>query len=541
MGLGSKTLTPSFWKRSLYFFLLAMFTLTISRLVFYINCSHYFKAETLSILHALVYGLRFDMVSIAYLLGPFFLFSPFLNSVKGKRLAKIYFVGMLAAMNFLNCVDAEFFKFTARRSTDDLFAFAFMSNDIFNIAPVLLLDFWYLLLALTLITVVTSVRYSRILTSIEEPQTVAKISLVLLIGVLIIGARGGIQQTPLGIIDASDVLNQTLNAVVLNTPFTMIKTIGKPELRRFNHMDQAKNPHDPITELGRGEHFGILKKNNVVVLIVESLSKEYMGGLNGLNQGFTPFVDSLCTKSFVFTNGFANGHRSIEGIPAVVASIPTLMYEPYITSRYASNRINSLATTLNDEGYYSSFLHGGNNGSMGFVSFAAQAGFQEYYGRNEYPEQDHYDGHWGISDHYFLQQTVKEFDSYSKPFVGAIFTLSSHHPYTIPKSHVNQFPKGNLPIHESIGYADESLRLFFTEASKTDWYQNTLFVITADHTSLSYHPYYQTKTGSLSIPIIYFHPNDTLLTGSNNRITQQADIMPSILDLIGYEKPFFSL
>jgi phosphoglycerol transferase MdoB-like AlkP superfamily enzyme len=250
----------------------------------------------------------------------------------------------------------------------------------------------------------------------------------------------------------------------------------------------------------------------------------------------------LIGKSLVFENGFANGHRSIEGIPAVVASIPTLMYEPYTTSRYAGNTVTSLANVLGPEGYQTSFMHGGNTNSMNFESFARQAGYATFYNRNSYPFPDRdYDGYWGIFDHLFLQQCVKEFSETQQPFFSSIFTLSSHYPYALPKEYKNTFPKGSLPIHENVGYADEALRQFFASASKTDWYNSTLFVITADHTSLSEHPQFQTKVGSLRIPIILFHPNDSTLIGRQPQIVQQIDIQPTILDLLGYDKPFFSL
>jgi phosphoglycerol transferase MdoB-like AlkP superfamily enzyme len=178
---------------------------------------------------------------------------------------------------------------------------------------------------------------------------------------------------------------------------------------------------------------------------------------------------------------------------------------------------------------------------MNFESFAGQAGIETFYDRDDYPyPNEHYDGTWGISDHYMLNHSVELLSEYQKPFLTGIFTLSSHHPYTIPETYQNRFPKGTLPIHESLGYADESVKQFFENASKTDWYENTLFVITADHTSLSEHSRFQSKLGSLSIPVILFHPNDTLLLGRKSEVTQQIDIMPTILDLLGYGKPFFA-
>jgi phosphoglycerol transferase MdoB-like AlkP superfamily enzyme len=536
-------MTRFFWRRFIGTWLIALLSLQLSRLVFYINLQGYFNATYEGLVDAFMFGFWFDAVSIAYLLGLFFLALPFLRKGWPETVAKWFFLVMLGAMNLLNCIDAEFYKFTSRRSTDDLFEFAFISDDIFNIAPNLLSHFWYLLAAFLAIMFLCLWLMNRLLSTVSKGNSHWKnaVSLFIVVASLIIGARGGFGRIPLTIIDAGKTDHPHLNAITLSTPFTILKTLGKPELKIYDFSTAEMVDLDPIIHPRSTPYHGRLRGNNVVVVIVESLSTEYVGALNGLDHGFTPFIDSLCSVSMVFENGFANGHRSIEGIPAVVASIPTLMYEPYTTSRYAGNRINSLANLLGDEGYYSTFMHGGNKNSMNFESFAGQAGYDLFYDRDDYPFPDeHYDGFWGISDHYFLNHCIDKYTEFKKPFFSSIFTLSSHHPYSLPKEYRDKFPKGTLPIHESLGYTDDALRQFFAKAAKTDWYSNTLFVITADHTSLSEHHEYQTKLGSLKIPIIFFHPTDSMIAGRHSQIVQQADIMPTILGLLGYEKPFFS-
>lgn len=536
-------MTRIFWKRFIGAWLIALFSLQLTRLVFYLNLRSYFDGSVGDLLNTILIGFEFDAVTVAYLLGPFFVALPFLQPGWSSKLAKWFFLGMLGAMNFLNCSDAEFFKFTARRSTDDIFEFAFLSNDIFNIAPNLVSQFWYLLLAFLVIMLI-AFRFMGLILSSDFTKTKLWLKALAIIPtaiVLVVAARGGFHPIPLSIIDAGKISNPKLSAVALSTPFTIIKTIGKPELKRYEFPADETVEVNPIRKQNKTQFSGKLKQHNVVIIIVESLSTEYVESLNGLGKGYTPFIDSLCNKALVFENAFANGHRSIEGIAAISASIPTLMYEPYTTSRYAGNKINSLANLLKEKGYYASFMHGGNKNSMNFESFASQAGYDQFYDRDDYPFSDeHYDGVWGIPDHYMFNQCIQEFNEFKKPFFSTIFTLSSHNPYTIPKEYQNKFPKGSLPIHESIGYADESLRQFFHNASQTEWYQNTLFVITADHTSLSEHPKFQSKLGSLRIPVIFFHPSDTLIFGRKSQAVQQVDIMPTVLDLLGHDKPFFS-
>lgn len=532
-----------FWKRFIGSWLIALCSLTLTRLVFYFNLHSYFEAPFAQVLHALWFGLQFDTVTIAYLLGLYFIALPFVQKGWSLQVAATFFIIMLGAMNLLNCIDAEFFKFTARRSTDDLFEFAFISNDIFNIGPNLFMQFWYLLVAFVLIMLMALWLFLKLFKTEEQSQSLWKkgLSLVPIALVLILAARGGLRPIPLTIIDAGMTNTPKLNAVVLSTPFTILKTLGKPALQPYVFEADETVEITPISYPNNHAYSGQMKSKNVVLIIMESFGNEYIHALNGLDTGYTPFLDSLCKVGMVFENSFANGHRSIEGIPAVTAGIPTLMYEAYTTSRYAGNSFSSLANTLGKQGYYTSFMHGGNTNSMNFESFAGQAGYHTFNNRHDYPfPNQHYDGYWGISDHYFLAYCANEFSTYKQPFFSTIFTLSSHHPYSIPTAYQNRFPKGTLPIHESIGYADESLRQFFKQAAQTEWYENTLFVITSDHTSLSEHAIYQTKLGSLRIPIVFFAPSDTTMTGVKKQVMQQIDIMPTILDLVGHKEPFFS-
>jgi phosphoglycerol transferase MdoB-like AlkP superfamily enzyme len=149
------------------------------------------------------------------------------------------------------------------------------------------------------------------------------------------------------------------------------------------------------------------------------------------------------------------------------------------------------------------------------------------------------DGSWGIYDGPFLQRFADQLNHAKQPFFSTLFTISSHHPYSIPPEFTNRFSKGTLPIHESIGYTDYSLREFFRTVSQFSWFDSTLFIITADHTALSEQPFYQSKVGMYAVPVIFYqHHSD--LKGISLLTTQQADIFPSILNYLHFDQPFFS-
>ncbi len=456
-------------------------------------------------------------------------------------LLKTLFIIVNTVCLFANSVDFVYFRFIAKRTSADLFRFLALGDDTQNLIPQILLDFWYVLLIFFLLVTVMIALYNRIKIKASALPVKSFIThfvswlLVLIIsaaGIIVI--RGGIQFKPIGILNATKYSTVQNAPLILNTPFTIIKTLGKEELTDEKYMDEAaaEKYFSLYHHYKKNQSF---RKLNVVVIILESFSKEYIGGLNNF-PGYTPFLDSLMNESYVFTNAYANSKKSIEGIPAVIASIPALMNEPYITSAYNSNTINSIASLLKKKGYVTGFFHGGNNGTMGFDSFTKAAGFDFYKGRNEYGPED-YDGSWGVYDEKFYKYFVAEMNKIKQPFMTCFFSISSHHPYSIPSEYQGKFKKGTLPIHESIMYADYSLKSFFEEASGQTWFDSTLFVITADHTGPAEYPAYQTKKGIYEIPILFYQPHSSL-KGRSAIVVQQSDILPTVFDLLNYDEPF---
>ncbi len=284
-----------------------------------------------------------------------------------------------------------------------------------------------------------------------------------------------------------------------------------------------------------------MNKKNVVIIILESYSREFFGSLNkdikgGQYKGFTPFLDSLIGESLVFPKSFANGRKSIDAMPSIIASIPSLVY-PYVISENSTNKINSLATILKKEGYTTSFFHGAPNGSMGFSAFAKTAGVEKYYGKNEFGNDAFFDGMWGIWDEEFFQFYAQELNQMKEPFYSSIFSVSSHHPFVVPERYEGKFPEGDLPVCKVIGYTDFALRRYFDTVKTMPWYKNTIFVITADHSTLPLFEDYSTTANSFAIPLIFFTP-DSSMRGVNYKTASQIDIMPTLLDKMHYKGTF---
>ncbi len=443
-----------------------------------------------------------------------------------------------------NCVDIGYFRFTKKRSTADLFEQIGGQTDLSKLLPQYLKDFWWVLLLYILLVIALVQLYKRLKPIIVQRYVFTNLKegvLIFLIfsffsGCIVLGIRGGLQRIPIDIVNAGAVTVPEEVPLVLNTPFTLIKSVSQKALPEYTFYDKLfLEEHQNIIHLYKNSTF---QKQNVVVLILESFSKEYTK--LGSTKSLTPFLDSLMDQSLVFTNAYSNGSKSIEGIPAILSGLPSLMENPFINSIYANNVQTSFASVLGKEGYSTAFFHGGINGTMNFDDWAPSAGYRNYFGKNEYGNNDDFDGFWGIWDEPFLQYCVKKMGELKTPFHSAIFTLSSHHPYFVPAQYKNKFQKGPLENSESVRYADHALKQFFNTAKKQAWYNNTLFILSADHASISENPFFSNVVGNQSIPILFFK-GDNSLQGKNNTVISQMDILPSALNLLGYNKPFFAL
>jgi len=501
-------------------------------------------------------GLRFDLSALFIVNTPYILLQllpfPFRsNRYYAFMCDAVFFLANLSALA-ANLADVVYYRFTLKRTTADIFSYLGVNrSEVTALIPSFLGDFWYifLLFLLLLIILVMLMRKTRVksISAGGKPLTrflAGLAGLAVAAFIAVVAIRGGFQHKPVSLIDAGRHTEARYTPLVLNTPFTIAKTYNKGGLSLVAYFDNEKELekiYTPLYTPGHGEKD--FRSLNVVVIILESFSAEFVGSLSrefigGDYQGYTPFLDSLTCRSLTFT-GYANGKKSIEAVPAILSGLPSLMDDAYILSPYAGNRIASMAGLLAAKGYETAFFHGGTNGTMGFEAYAKLAGYQRYFGRTEYDNEQDFDGKWGIFDEEFLQYTSGELNRLKEPFHAVIFTLSSHHPYTIPEKYEGRFAGGPLKIQASVSYADYALKKFFHSCAAMPWFANTLFVLTADHTAESYYPYYQTGAGELSIPIIYYMQGDSL-HGFRREVTQQSDILPSVMDFLHYGEAFVS-
>ena len=230
-------------------------------------------------------------------------------------------------------------------------------------------------------------------------------------------------------------------------------------------------------------------------------------------------------------------------MPAAFAGIPRYV-NPYCYYFYSNNTLQGLPQMLNDEGYTTAFYHGAPNTTLGFKGFANSIGFEAYYGMDEYGHDEDFDGTWAIYDEPYLQyfaECCDELASSGSPFLATVFTASSHEPFPIPEQYKSRFTRGDIPMHRSVSYTDFALQRYFDSVKDAPWFDNTLFVFTADHCGVSYREDYNNEMGRMLIPIFFYTPGGQLpVCCDSTRLIQQTDITPTVLGLLNYSKPYFS-
>lgn len=492
------------------------------------------------------HGLRFDLYAVLWLSFPLiliWLFTPSSILKKSKFLTTtrwLFFLLHSFAIGF-NVADWEFFKFSGKRMTFDVF---FIADEI-GATGLEMMKYYFLESSIGIVLfVILFLNLKSIFKRehIDRPDVPTSYFLSLALGALTIiccflGMRGGVQLKPIRPVDAYQGVAPQIAVLSLNTTFTIIRSKNSGKLKKFKFFSTTDEINEVLKQKQyKPSHWGDFKGFNVVVILLESFSIEFTGLNDPDLPSYTPFLKSLVksSKVRVFKRHFANGRRSIDAVPSILSSIPSLMSQSFVTSNFQTNRLVSWGEELQKTGYKTAFFHGAKNGSMYFDSFSAQAGFQNYFGLSEYPDPKDSDGTWGIFDEPFFNFAQEQLSKIGEPFGAVLFSLSSHHPYSIPIKYFNRFPKGTADIHESIGYTDYALKMFFDRAKIQPWFEKTVFIITADHTSKVENQKYKSLQGGHHVPLLIYSPSSISLPAvAKGKITQHIDIPKTIFNLLG--------
>lgn len=546
----------------------------LTRIVFFCENAPLFTHSTHAYWLMFAGGLKYDIAAIMYGNALWLLMVLFPLRWKERpgwwRAQRVVFTVCNSLLLLANLCDTVFFAYRQSRTTASIFREFGGESNLVGIIGTEIVSHWYLVLLFAAMVFClwkfyvrpVSMRSSQrafLAASGRRYYTVMALSLGLAVFCFISGVRGSLPsrfQRPMSVNFAQRYAVAPADAaVVLNTPFTIIRTIGHyaPIMPAFyTSDDQLLAVYSPLHPASAAP--GPLAGKNIVVILLESFSREFSGLLNpqidgGNYKGYTPCLDSIIARSFRFESTFSNAGFSIDAMPAVFASTPR-MDGSFVVSLYGQNNIEGLPEILNEKGYETAFFHGADNESLGLQGFARHCGFQRYYGLTEYCADpstggmDDFDGSWGIWDEEFQQYFCRTLSTFRQPFLAGVFTLSSHHPFVVPERYKDRFPhEPGLEVYPTIRYADMALGRFFDEAAKQPWFRNTLFVLSADHAFLhpTEHAEYNTPVGQARIPVILYDPSGEIVPpGVKSGMMSQIDVMPTLLALIGHDKPFFA-
>ena len=506
-------------------------------------------------------ALKFDTASVVYADGVFILLS--LLPLRERRWYRAVLFWYYVAVNAVlvvatNLADTVYFRYTQKRFTADEIFFADNDNSL-QLVGKFMAENWYLVLLWIALTALLAWGYRR---RVREESIFSRgwayyigntVIFAAAAGLSVAGMRGGMTRMtrPITLSNATLYTADSGKAnLILSNPFCILRTIGSAGSVKYKkHFTPEELPrrftpvHQPADSAAVN-----LAGRNVVVFIMESMSAEHSAYLcpevyaDREVKGFTPFLDSLMQNGLVFKRMYANGTRSIQAMPSVLGSLPSFR-TPFVLMPQSLGESRQLPAMLADKGYATLFFCGSEHGSMGFGAYARSAGVERLVSREDY-EARHgtgdFDGYWGIWDEPFLQFMGEELAATPEPFFATLFTLSSHHPFVVPEQYAATLPDGYTRIHKGVAYDDQAFRRFFHRFGGEEWFRRTIFVFVADHVSSEkFAEKTRSYPGNMHI-VGFIHTPDGALQGEVREVTQQLDIMPTVLGLTGNTEPYFA-
>lgn len=354
---------------------------------------------------------------------------------------------------------------------------------------------------------------------------------------LFIGIRGGFMAIPINQSQSFYSKYNILNLSAVNSGYSMmmstLESFKVDDENPFQVMDsdKAKEIVNGLYKIENDTTIHILKSNrpNIVLIIIESWSADVIEAITG-EKGITPRFNELVNDGILFTRTYATGNRSEQAMVSIFGGFPAT---PIVSLSHNLDKIvklPSLIKILNNEGYFTSFHFGGQ---------LIYGGIRSYLRVNEFDmivEQKDFDtdlpqGKLGYHDEYAFERMLTDLNDIQGPFFSTIFTQSSHSPYDQPKSETVQFNELENDYLNSVFYTDRCLGDFMDDAKKQDWYDNTLFIMVADHSHSTHKAWSVLSKEYRRIPLLFYgNVIKSEFKGTQiGRITSQNDLSKTIL------------
>ena len=533
-------------------FLIFVLVFQIFRIAIYYSYRDLFNnLDFLKLTESLYLGFRFDLSSTSILL-----FIPIVLFIFSLRITgPLYFRRFVASVIYLELVamtiflasDYMYFSFVKRHITNELL---FLLND----SEYLMTEVSVKLLPIIFLIVLTIVFYPLFLkVTCPKKQEVQRsiLSFVLILLVLIVIGRGGFQRKPIAVIDAYQYGSASQGHLILNGIFTashfsisskfIERTAGEEKLYLDTlNLPVSTNPDYPLERTN--VQSGMSPKKNLVMIMIESLSFKYIDYLSGQNYGVTPNIDRIASNGLVFENFFANGQRSVDGAQSILTGIPPLPGMPDITA--LSVNYSSLGQLASDNHYRTIFLTTTLRESFSMDLIAGAAGFDDYHGLEDYPLLLNYidaaDRPLGW-DYEAFMYLLKQLEGEKSNYVAFVNASSDHTPFARMQEPFNKYEHGTDTeggYLNMLHYTDWALGEFINEYKKRKDFEETIFIITADHAL----PHFQgvEPYGKFRIPLIIYSPKN-ISPGRSQMFASQIDLFPTIIKLLDLEGKYSAI
>lgn len=369
----------------------------------------------------------------------------------------------------------------------------------------------------------------------------ALITFVVIASLLFVGMRGGFGPIPVSPSAAYFSNKNFLNHAAVNTGFNL--AISVIESNKFNYVNPF-NYHSPdeAIDLTRGLNdypkdstVRMLdnKRPNIVVLLMESWSADLIESLGG-EPGITPEFNKLEKEGVLFTDFYASGGRSQQAIASLIGGFPATPYSTITENPDKYAKLPSIVEIFDAEGYHTSFYFGGKLTYGNIRAYLYQNQFDRIIEQDDF-EPSLPSGRLGIHDEYLFNRYLHDFRDQTEPFFSMLLTLSSHSPYDQPVQNALDWKGAESDFVNSAYYSDSCLGVFFEEARKTEWYDNTLFIIMADHSHNSYKGHSLESFPYHKVPLLFYGQvlKEPARGTRNPKISQTADVTVTLLNQLG--------
>jgi phosphoglycerol transferase MdoB-like AlkP superfamily enzyme len=521
---------------------------TLGRIIFLV----YLNAQTSQllwneILTPLFLGIRMDAAMVGYWLllpGLIFISSAFISQRLVYLLIGIVTTTLLFISTLLIVADVELYKHWGFRINSTPLMYL-ESEAMSSVNPKILL-----VLVSLFITLLTSFLFiywrklaPQLLTFTTLPAKWAPVWL-LITGSLIIPIRSSFSVAPLN--TGFVYFHKTKafpNHAGINPVWNFFKSLsGDDNIRYSNNFykpaDLDQQFDSLIQDQSETQKLITIEKPNIVLIILESFTSKIIEPLGGM-PNITPELNSLIKEGILFENFYASGDRTDKGLVSILSGFPAQPRTSIIKYPAKTQHLPYLPKTLEEKGYHTSFVYGGDIGFANMESYLTQAGFSHITEVDDFENQFD-DSKWGVADQYVFDRLLNECDSASSPFFKVMLSLSSHEPFEVPmKTVIEGTDEGSLFLNACY-YTDKSLGEFIRQAKKQDWWKNTLVIITADHGHRFPNPNELKEKERFKIPMLWLggavQKSDTTIRSFGN----QTDLANTLLTQLNTNASEFS-